>query len=94
MQSLLGRARTNERRAAIEAELTMPKFPAALAYLWVAFDRLSSRRGSTGFGPAPISWPEIDAFARLSGIRLAPWEVEILEALDRLAMEAVVKPAS
>jgi hypothetical protein len=27
---------------------------------------------------------EIDAFVRLSGMRLAPWEIELIEELDDL----------
>jgi hypothetical protein len=56
----------------------------ALQYLWNAFIRLSSRRGSNGFGINPISWSEIDAFVRNSRVNLAPWEVEIIEMLDDL----------
>jgi hypothetical protein len=55
-----------------------------LDYLWRAFHRLSGRRGSNGFGPSPISWADIDAFVRYSKMRLAPWEVEIIEMLDDL----------
>lgn len=56
----------------------------ALNYLWRAFQRLHTRRGSNGFGPNPISWPEIDAFVRHSKFELAPWEIEIIETLDDL----------
>jgi hypothetical protein len=47
---------------------------------------MAARRGSSGFGPLPIGWDEIDAFCRLTGTRLAPWEVEFIEALDDLWM--------
>jgi hypothetical protein len=63
-----------------------------LQYLWIAFIRLSSRRGSNGFGINPISWPEIDAFVRNSRVRLAPWEVEIIEMLDDLFRAEQGKP--
>ena len=53
-------------------------------HLWRIFHRLNARRGSNGFGINPISWGEIDAFVRTSGITLAPWEVEIVEMLDDL----------
>jgi hypothetical protein len=33
-------------------------------------------------GPSPISWADIEAFSRLSGFQLAPWEVEVIEELD------------
>jgi hypothetical protein len=67
--------------------------PPAVAYLWSAFLRLHCRRGSNGFGASPLSWSEIDAFCRLSGVRLAPWEVEIVEALDDAYMAEQAKDA-
>lgn len=44
--------------------------------------RLHHRRGSNGMGANPISWNDLDAFTRLSGFTLAPWEIEIMEMLD------------
>lgn len=35
-------------------------------------------------GVKPIEWPDIDAFSRNSGRRYAPWEIEIIEAIDDL----------
>jgi hypothetical protein len=64
-----------------------------VAYLWSTFLRLHSRRGSNGFGASPLSWSEIDACCRLSGVRLAPWEVEIIEALDDAYMVEQAKGA-
>ncbi|TPL40699.1 hypothetical protein [Mesorhizobium sp. B2-4-6] len=64
----------------------MPSFPTEVDYLWRAFHRLSARRGSTGFGPAAISWFDLDAFQRFTGASFAPWEVETLERLDQAYM--------
>lgn len=61
-----------------------PPMPPALTYLWAAFLRLANRRGSNGFGANPISWTELEAFSRLSGLRLTPWEIETIEMLDNL----------
>jgi len=33
-------------------------------------------------GPNPIEWPDLEAFCRLTGMRLAPWEISIIERLD------------
>lgn len=68
--------------------------PAELAYLWRTFLRLSARRGSNGFGANAIGWTDIDAFCRLSGFRLAPWEVEVIEDLDDLWRSEQAKAAA
>jgi hypothetical protein len=70
------------RIAEIEADLARPEFPRALGYLWDAYLRLRRRKGGGFAGPEPISWQDIDAFVRRSGLRLAPWEISLLEALD------------
>lgn len=58
--------------------------PVELSYLWLAFQRLRRRKGSNGYSPLPIEWPDIDAFLRHNNKRLAPWELEIVEMLDDL----------
>lgn len=83
LEGLLARRLPAARRAEIEATLECPPLPDALAYLWVAFCRLSARRTS-GFSINPISWSELDAFIRLTGVRLSPWEIRIIEELDDL----------
>ncbi len=45
-------------------------------------------------GPNPIGWQDIDAFSRRSGVRLAPWEIEILERIDDLFLRGDAKPES
>lgn len=84
LEGLLERAHKPERRAYYETELDCPPLPSSLIYLWKIFIRLSSRRGSSGFGINPISWPEIDAFVRFSKFHLSPWEIEMLELIDNL----------
>lgn len=60
----------------------MPPFPDALRYLWTAFVRIRRRNAGNGFGATPITWADLDAYSRLSGLRLLPWEIEIIELLD------------
>lgn len=60
-------------------------------YLWRAFQRLSSRRSTNGFGVNALSWPDIDAFVRLSGAALEPWEIEVIEHLDGLYLAQQAK---
>jgi hypothetical protein len=94
MQSALERARTPDKVAELERDLAGPPMPEGALYLWVIFRRLSSRRGNNGFGGLPLTYPEIEAFDRLSGARLEPWEIEIIEHLDGLYLEAQIKAAS
>ena len=70
----------------------MPPFPKALAYLWRAYFRLRRRMAGGFAGPNPIGWQDIDAFVRQSGLRLAPWELDLIEALDDLYLEALSGP--
>lgn len=72
------------RIAEIGAELAMPPFPEPLAYLWRAYLRLRHRMAGGFSGPDPVGWPDIDAFIRRSGTDLAPWEIEVIEAIDGL----------
>lgn len=39
----------------------------------------------------PISWADIDAFSRFGGLRLTPWEIEIIETLDDLFIANTTK---
>lgn len=67
-----------------------PPFPEELGYLWQIYLRLSARR-SVGWGRSPLSWADIDAFCRLTGTRLVPWEIKIIEMLDDLSFKDVKK---
>lgn len=84
---MVQRTRDEAKRAKYEAQLEMPRFPIEVGYLWTAFLRLR-KRASGGMGPSPISWADIDAFSRHSGLRLLPWEIETIEALDDLWLAA------
>jgi hypothetical protein len=68
-------------------ELKLPEFPKELGYLWRVYQRIR-RRMSSGFaGPNPIGWIDIDAFVRQTKFPLAPWEIELLEAIDDAYLE-------
>lgn len=65
-------------------ELDGPPAPRALAYLWGWFIELSAARGRNGFGGLnALSYQELDAWARLSGIAPTPFEVGVLRRLDQ-----------
>lgn len=61
--------------------------PEDTEYLWQWFCRLSGRRQS-GMGPAPLAWPQIDAFFRLQGVVPDDWELVAIELLDNEWMAA------
>ncbi|MET4170961.1 hypothetical protein ABIB99_002043 [Bradyrhizobium sp. LA6.1] len=83
LEGLAARARDPRRKAEYEAELACPPCPPALGHVWNAFARLAARR-SAGFSGNPISFLEIDAFQRVTGFRLLPLEVRLIEELDDL----------
>lgn len=69
---------TGRRPVALDA----PEFPPGVEPLWGAYLELRAAAGSAGFGPARISHVEMEAWARLHGVQLSPWEVETLFAID------------
>lgn len=72
--------------------LEVPPLPEALGYLWNAFLRIRRRKGTDGMGNVqPIGWGDLDAFDRLSGLRLKPWEIDIIEQLDAVYLAARAK---
>jgi hypothetical protein len=60
----------------------IPDPPERLMYLFSHFTALSRARGTTGFGPAPITYHDISAYRRVVGFHPLPWEVDVLMALD------------
>jgi hypothetical protein len=74
LEGLLERTHKPEKRAKLEAELETPPLPLELEHVWNAFCRLHARRWSS-FSAEPIAWSDLDAFVRLTGVRLAPFEI-------------------
>jgi hypothetical protein len=70
----------------------MPAFPEAMRYLWRAFIRIRRRNAGNGFGATPVTWADLDAYSRLSGLRLLPWEIEIIELLDDALLASYREP--
>lgn len=84
----LQRAYENTRRA--DPLLDAPPVPRAARAVWEAFVQLASSRAS-GMGLSPISLADIEAWCRLSGITLTPWELDTLLALDAAALTEAAK---
>jgi hypothetical protein len=60
-----------------------PELYPAVHHIWIWFHQLSGTRGG-GFGPAPITYQKIAAWANLLQTEPTPWEIEMLMMLDRL----------
>jgi hypothetical protein len=63
----------------------MSRFPQAVADACYVFLDLSAARGGTGYGPLPVTFPEIEAWARLHG-GLDAWEIRLIRDLDAVWM--------
>lgn len=70
-----------------------PDIPPALEHLWAWFWQLRTANPSAGFGPAPLSFGEMDAWQRVTGNQLEPWQVDVLLAMDAAFLTAQPKTA-
>lgn len=60
-----------------------PACPPGCADLWRDFMALHTTRGSGGMGaPDCISWPALDAYQRINGVRFEPWQIDALRQAD------------
>lgn len=66
--------------------LDRPPCPDGCEHLWAAYKELHASRAHSGFGPLRINFAEIDAFQRVTGLRLKAWEVEAIRRADRAFM--------
>ncbi|WP_210300913.1 phage tail assembly chaperone [Rhizobium rhizoryzae] len=65
--------------------MSLPPFPEAVRYLWDAYWRMRRRKSVDMMGNAqPLEWPELQAFSTLSGLKLRPWEIRVIEWLDNI----------
>jgi hypothetical protein len=56
-------------------------FPYELSHVWEWFQRMCQMRQNTGFGVSRLSG-EIVAWQQLEGIRLNPYELDVIQMLD------------
>lgn len=59
--------------------------------MWRRFWELERGRTGNGFGRNPLSWPDIDAWARLTGERPTPWQIAALRDMDRACLDALAR---
>lgn len=73
-----------QRQTGVLHEALQGETPEGLLYLWEWFGRMNMRRPSMDGMPGPITNTEMKAWAELHGVRLSPFEVEVLDGLDSL----------
>jgi len=64
-----------------------------MTQLWQDFLELHNARSSNGFGVNPISFLEIDAWARVNQITVNPADIKIIKALDNVYLKQQAKEA-
>lgn len=69
------------------------RVPPAGAALWETFCELAAARPA-GMGPGAVPMAELQAWQQLHGVRLTPWEVGTLLAMDRAALAAMAGAAN
>ncbi len=68
----------------------MPPIPAGMAAIWEAFQAISAARPS-GMGPSAIPQSEIRAWQDNHGVQLTSWEIETIQQLDAVALQAIAE---
>lgn len=66
-----------------------PALPDVAMHLWHLFLDLHRGRDYGANGPNPLSYQLILAWSELTGIRLSPWEVDVVKVLDSLWINTV-----
>lgn len=72
-------------------ELEVPPLPREVRGLWADFCRLDATRTGSGFGVNPIDEARLLAWQQLHRVRLSPWEIEQIQMLDVLSMNALAE---
>jgi hypothetical protein len=52
---------------------------------------LHNSRGGTGFGVSPLSYLEIEAYARLYSISFEEWELDLLRMFDQTVLQIIAE---
>lgn len=72
-----------------DALANAPSLPAGGEFVWSVFNELHPCRSLGMAGPQPISFVELDAWQRVTGIRLRPFELQAIRAIDFAFLESV-----
>ncbi|MCO4316346.1 hypothetical protein M8997_004055 [Phyllobacterium sp. 21LDTY02-6] len=68
----------------------MPEPPDYTDYIWDWFVQLHNLR-SIGFSANPISFLELEAFCRITGALITPWELSVLRRIDQAVLGVINK---
>ena len=76
------------RRGARPPELEAPELPPGAEILLDIWMEIAAGRSGGGFRADHLSWQDLDAWCRFSGVKLNGWEAKTLLAMDRAAIAA------
>ena len=79
---------SRQQREELEARLNIPSMPEEFTFAWGSFFDLQATRGSNGFSPNPLTYLEIEAYIRLSGRVLLPYEIRAIKVIDSAFLNA------
>ncbi|MDI6742662.1 MAG: hypothetical protein QMD11_07970 [Smithella sp.] len=65
--------------------------PDFVNYLWQWFLELSRGRGYAEYGPMPLSYSEIKAWAQLTKTELQSWELNVIKKIDLIYLAKEIK---
>ncbi|UXN64407.1 hypothetical protein N8E89_00510 [Phyllobacterium sp. A18/5-2] len=68
----------------------MPEAPDYTDYIWDWFVKLHNTR-QMGFSANPISFLEIEAFCRMTGAIIDPWELSVIRRIDQAVLAVINK---
>ncbi len=71
-----------------------PVLPVGLEQLWHDFTELHGCRGSNGFGPARITYQDIDCWQRVNGTTLEGWQIAAIRQADSAYLASIAKGKS
>jgi hypothetical protein len=85
--------REAEQTGVVPADLQGLIAPEGAEHVWLWFCQLEAVRTSNGYGPNPIAYGEIAAWAALTGNRPTRFEAACLRALDDVRLAEYTKQA-
>jgi len=70
---------------------TAPRLPELTGHLWGYYLRLHRRRQNYGWGHVPLTYLEVEAWARLNKVTLDHWELDAILEIDDAYLASTVK---